>query len=160
MFAKVIKEMIDFFGNDTGRIAHSLKVFSYTQTIAELEDIGEELTEIAIVSAILHDVGIKIAEEKYGSCTAKQQEEEGPIVAENILKQLDFSNKFIDRVKYIIAHHHHPNTCEDMDFRLIIEADYLVNLEEGYIPLKHLDNIVDKFFTTKTGKNFAITMFK
>ncbi|MDR1721451.1 MAG: HD domain-containing protein [Methanobrevibacter sp.] len=160
MFAKVIKEMIDFFGNDTRRIVHSLKVFSYTQTIAELEGIDEEQREIAIVVAILHDIGIKIAEEKYGSCTAKQQEEEGPIVAENILKQLNFSNKFIERVKYIIAHHHHPSESEDMDFRLIIEADYLVNLEEGDIPLKHLDNIIDKHFRTKTGKDIALTMFK
>jgi HD superfamily phosphohydrolase YqeK len=78
MTGKIIQEMIRFFGRDKKRIAHALKVYAYAETIAELENCGAEIKEAAVFAAILHDTGIRIAEEKYGSCTMEQQEEEGP----------------------------------------------------------------------------------
>ena len=41
-------------------------------------------------AAYVHDIGIKVAEEKYGKCTGKLQEQEGPAVAREMLEKLGF----------------------------------------------------------------------
>ncbi|KZX14539.1 HD domain-containing protein [Methanobrevibacter curvatus] len=160
MYSKIIEEMIIFFKNDIKRISHSLKVFSLTKTIAELENIPKKDAEIAILSSILHDTGIKIAEDKYGKSTMKHQEKFGPIVAENILNKFNYDKETIERVKFIIANHHHPKISDSIDFKVLIEADYIVNFQEEDIPLSALDNILDNFFTTNSGKKIANLMFK
>lgn len=37
----------------------------------------------ASIMLVVHDIGIKIAEEKFGACNGKLQEQEGPQEAEN-----------------------------------------------------------------------------
>jgi hypothetical protein len=151
--------MIRFFGNDRRRVAHALKVYSYVTAMAELEALPSGPAETARAAAILHDTGIKAAEEKYGSCTVRQQQEEGPPVAGRILAALGAGRELTERAQYLIAHHHEPGASEDMDFRLIIEADYLVNFEEGNIPLEALGGVVENHFRTETGKEFARLLF-
>lgn len=41
-------------------------------------------------AAYVHDIGIKPAEKKYGSCGGKLQEQEGPAAAKEILERLGF----------------------------------------------------------------------
>ena len=156
---EVIREMISFFGTAKKYIAHALKVYAYAFTIAELEKQHGERLEAVVYAAILHDVGIKIAREKYGSCSDRQQEEEGPPQAEKILLTLGVNKSIIDRVCYLIAHHHSPETSEDIDFRILLEADYLVNLEEENIHISMKDEIFDKHFRTTSGKMLFEMMF-
>ncbi|MDR0912550.1 MAG: HD domain-containing protein [Methanobrevibacter sp.] len=160
MYSYVIKEMIKFFKNDKKRIAHSLKVFAYAQTLCELENLGFETSKIAILSAILHDVGIKIAEKKHNSSAGRYQELYGGEIAENILNDLNYDKNIIKNVKFNISNHHHPNASESIDFRILIESDYIVNFEEEDIPLKSLDQIIEKQFKTKSGKEIINTIFK
>ena len=68
--------------------------------------------DVVIASAPFHDIGIKNAEEKYGSAEARYQEIEGPEVAGDILRKLDYSDAFIREVCDIVAHHHHPREDE------------------------------------------------
>ena len=42
-----------------------LKVYSYAKTIGEMENLDEKMQEILEVTAVLHDIGIKVSEEKY-----------------------------------------------------------------------------------------------
>ena len=158
--AEVIREMIFFFGNGRKYIAHALKVYAYALTIAELEKLEGESLEAVVYAAVLHDIGIKIAREKYGSCNDRQQEEEGPPKAENILSVLGVGKNIIDRVCFLIAHHHSPEVSEDIDFRILLEADYLVNLEEENVPLSMKDEILEKHFRTESGKTLLKTMFR
>jgi predicted metal-dependent HD superfamily phosphohydrolase len=159
MNGKIIQEMIRFFGTDVKRINHALKVYAYAQTIAELENLSSEKRESAVVAAILHDVGIKIAEEKYGSCTFRQQEEEGPPAAAAILSKLSLPGSLIERVSLLIGHHHTPEALKDTDFRVLLEADFLVNFEEGNLHLSLLKEIGEKHFRTDSGKNLLHIMF-
>ena len=158
--AEIIREMIFFFGNDKKRIAHALKVYAYALTIGELENPDGKPPEALIYAAILHDIGIKIADEKYGSCSFKQQETEGPPEAEKILSRLGIERAVIDRVVFLIDHHHSPAASEDTDFRILLEADYLVNLEEGSISLSQRDGILDNHFRTASGKNILTSIFR
>jgi HD superfamily phosphodiesterase len=159
MVGKVIQEMIRFFGKDTRRIAHALKVYAYTQAIAELENMDGKTRDITLVAAILHDVGIKIAEDKYGSCTARQQEELGPDAAAAILAPLNFAAADLERIRFLIAHHHSPEASEDMDFRILLEADFLVNFEEENLPRSSVEITAKTHFRTKAGLEFLRSMF-
>ena len=78
-------EMIQYYRNDPKRIQHFTKVHSYAKLIGELSGMqGEELLTLE-VAAYVHDIGIKVAEEKYGSSNGRLQEQEGPAVAEDML---------------------------------------------------------------------------
>ncbi|GHV85049.1 HD family phosphohydrolase [Spirochaetia bacterium] len=159
MTGKIIQEMIRFFGTDVKRIAHALKVYAYARTIAELEKVSPEMRESAVTAAILHDVGIKIAEDKYGSCTFRQQEEEGPLAAVSIMSKLSLPAPLIERVSSLIGHHHTPEAFQDSDFRILLEADFLVNFEEGNLNLSLLEETGKNHFRTTTGKNLLTIMF-
>lgn len=50
--------------------------------IGKMEELDEQTQEILETAAIVHDIGIKVCLEKYGKCTGKHQEEEGPALAE------------------------------------------------------------------------------
>ena len=79
---KLIQKMKDVFGDDQKRINHALAVLKYAEQIHSAE--GGDLIVIT-AAAILHDIGIHQAEQKYGSPAGKYQEIEGPPIAEKIL---------------------------------------------------------------------------
>ena len=112
---KITEEMILYFGTDTRRIAHFLKVYGYAKTIGEMESIPEEKQYILEIAALMHDIGIKVSEEKYHSSAGNYQELEGPEEAEKILRKLEFSQDIIERVKFLIGHHHTYDQVDDID---------------------------------------------
>lgn len=63
----VIYKVIEYFGDDVRRINHFLKVYGYAKMIGECENLDDSMQEILEVTAVLHDVGIKVAEQKYNS---------------------------------------------------------------------------------------------
>ena len=73
---RIIEQMKILFGRDEKRINHALAVLKYAEQILTTEPKASGL--IVRAGAILHDIGIKRAEEKYNSSTAKYQELEGP----------------------------------------------------------------------------------
>ena len=86
-------EMIQYYRNDPKRIQHFTKVHSYAKLIGELSSMrGEELLTLE-AAAYVHDIGIKVAEEKYGSSNGRLQEQEGPAVAEDMLGRMHFDEK-------------------------------------------------------------------
>lgn len=74
---RVITAMIEYFGSDKKRIHHFLKVYSFAKTIGESENLLSDDQELLEISAIVHDIGIKVSEEKYNSSAGKYQELEG-----------------------------------------------------------------------------------
>jgi uncharacterized protein len=78
------------------------------------------------MAAIVHDIGIKISEIKYNSSSRKYQQIEGPAVAKELLKKLDYNSSIIARTFFLIAHHHTYNRIDDMNFQIIVEADFLL----------------------------------
>ena len=130
--------MEGYFGTDTRRIQHAKRTAEYADMILAEETSADP--NVVIAAAYLHDIGIKNAEEKYGSAEAEHQEIEGPPVARGILKKLDYSEDFIREVCDIIGHHHHPRPDETINFKVLYDADQLVNAEEN--PAHSRDGIV------------------
>lgn len=152
--ADLIGEMEIYFGVDTKRISHARKVTEYARVLLERE--GGEYP-VVIGAAVLHDIGIHEAEKKYGSTSGKYQEIEGPPIARGILEKLGFSPDQIHEICEIIAHHHSPGKITTLNFRILFDADWLVNLGDDFDirDRNKLSHIIEKVFLTASGKALA-----
>jgi HD superfamily phosphodiesterase len=155
----VIKEAISYNEGDLPRINHFLKVFSFAKSIGELEKLDFKRQYILEIAAVLHDIGIKISEKKYKSSAGHYQEIEGPAIAEEILGKLEIEEDIIERVSYLIEHHHTYKDINNVDYQILIEADFLVNIYEDNIGDEQIELIRDKYFKTKTGIEILNSMY-
>lgn len=151
--------MIELYSGDPKRIQHFCKVHSYAKLIAELERVDKETLFIIETAALTHDIGIHYCEEKYGACGGKLQEKEGPAIAKKLLEELGFGNSVIERVMYLIAHHHTYDNINGMDYRILVEADFLVNIYEDGLSRDAAERAYNKVFKTGTGRRICREMF-
>jgi HD superfamily phosphodiesterase len=155
---KVRVAMEAYFGDDNRRIEHALQVAGYARELLSYID-ADEMTTLA--AAYLHDIGIPEAERKYGSCTGPYQEQEGPPVAREILNELGAPEHFVSAVCALIGSHHTPAAIDSPEFRILWDADALVNLAEilpGKSPGK-IRTILEKSMVTEPGFRRALTLF-
>lgn len=151
---ELISNMVTYYAGDVKRINHFLKVYGFAKAIGEKEGLVDSKQEILEVAAIIHDIGIKVSEQKYNSSSGKYQQIEGPAIAEKMLRELGYAEELIDRVHFLVAHHHTYDNIDDVDYQILIESDLLVNIAEEQLSFKTINNIRDKIFRTKTGKIF------
>lgn len=159
-FAELIQKMIEYNRGDVLRIQHFIKVHGFASVIAELEGLDPETKFILEAAAIVHDIGIKNSELKYGSSDGKHQEIEGPGEAEKLLRQLGgFSDAQIERVKYLVGHHHTYTDICGIDYQILVEADFLVNLFENAAKYDTAETVRRTIFKTAAGTKILETMF-
>ncbi|MDR1221814.1 MAG: HD domain-containing protein [Tannerella sp.] len=89
-------------------IDHTLNVLENARTIIREEKLNWQSAVIVELSAVLHDIGAVEAQKKHGSMEGRFQEQEGPAIVLGIMKKHDYEQSVIDRVCFIIAHHHTP----------------------------------------------------
>ncbi len=157
---QVILKMVEFEKGCPKRIQHFLKVYEFAHLIAEAEDMNEKDQELLEIAAIVHDIGIKPSKEKYGYCNGKTQEEEGPKYARELFADFEgLSDEFVDRICYLIAHHHTYDNVDGLDYRILIEADFLVNAYEDSMDKEAIVKVRDRIFRTSKGTELLDTMF-
>ena len=159
MVDNVKNMMIGYFKNDVKRINHAVKVCFFAGLIGAGEGLKDEELKVLEITALLHDIGIVAAEEKYGSSGPAYQEKEGPPVARKLLSGTGLKEAQIRRICELIAHHHSYGALEGVDFYALIEADFLVNAFEDDMPQKAMRRFREKYFKTDTGKMLLQTMF-
>lgn len=157
--SEIVSAMIKYFGNDVRRINHLLKVLAFAKTIGEGESIDPRTLEILEAAAAVHDIGIKIAEQKYNSSSGEYQQIEGPPEARKLLEGLGCDAELIDRVCYLVSKHHTYDGVDGIDYRILLEADFLVNAFEDNLPSSAVHSAYDKIFKTNTGKNILKVMY-
>lgn len=155
---KLIDEMKNVFGDDQKRINHALAVLDYAEQILDVEGGNPLVIEAA---AILHDIGIHETERKYASAAGNYQEIEGPPIAEKILAKYDLDGKTVGHICRIIASHHSAKDINTTEFRIIWDADWLVNIpnELSGKSKNELAKLIDRIFKTKTGHQIAVELF-
>ena len=159
MMNKLHMAMIELYRGDAKRIQHFCKVHSYAKMIAEMENVDADTLFILETAALTHDIGIHLCEQKYGNSNGKLQETEGPAIAEKLLEELEFPREVSERVQYLIAHHHTYDNIDGIDYQILVEADFLVNLFEDKVSPEGCKNAYHKIFRTESGKRLYQTMY-
>lgn len=149
--AEIMAKMIDYSEGNTHDINHLMKVYTYAKTIGECEKISKKEQEIVEIAAIVHDIACPLCRIKYGNTNGKYQEKEGMILTREFLKDTGLSTEVIERVVYLVGHHHTLTNIEGIDYQILIEADYLVNADESNYSKQNIINMMTKHYKTKTG---------
>ena len=127
--ARLIKLLVDFFGDDYRRINHAIEVMQQAEISAQKYSQWDY--EILMAASILHDVGIKPSEEILGYNNVKTQEEYGPPIVRQLLKQINFDKAKLEIVANIVGNHHSPSRYDYVELRILKEADRHINHRES-----------------------------
>lgn len=155
---QVCQLMEGYFATDIRRIAHAHDVAQHATNLLQYVDADPVLT---ITAAYLHDIGIPEAERKFARCDGKLQEHEGPPVARALLADIKAEVAFIDRVCELVGNHHTPNAVDSPEFRILWDADALVNLAEVVVGKgsSAIESILDKALVTEPGYRMAKAIY-
>jgi putative nucleotidyltransferase with HDIG domain len=155
---RLIRDMMNVFEDDQKRIDHAMAVLDYSERIISVEG-GDPL--VVKSAAILHDIGIKEAEQKYNSSAAKYQEIEGPPIAREILLKYEVDQAIVEHVCRIIANHHSAKDIDTLEFRIIWDSDWLVNIPVEFpdAGTEKMQELIDRIFKTSKGRQIAIELF-
>lgn len=64
-----------------------------------------------------------------------------------------------ERIVYLVSHHHTYGNVDGMDYRILLEADFLVNADESQMSEKSVRNAKEKIFETETGKGLLDAIY-
>jgi HD superfamily phosphohydrolase YqeK len=162
MKRKLLDQMTEYFQGDEKRINHSKAVLELAEEILKGEDAD---WHIVIPASILHDIGIKRAEKKYGSVSAHYQEKEGPPVAEKMLLGLGLKKEDVQEICAIIRYHHTPGKVPTSNLNVVYDADGLANLRNGSSePEKGsgnagIKNWIERKFLTESARKIAYKIY-
>ena len=157
--AELMEQMIVFSNGNLHDITHFITVWTYARTIGELEGLDADTQYLLEAAAIVHDIACPLCREKYGRADGKLQEKEGPAIVRTFLADSGMTNAQVERIAYLVGHHHTLTAIEGIDYQILIEADYLVNASEKTYSPATVQNFVDTIMKTGTGKKLAKTLF-
>ena len=157
--AVAIEKMIDFYQGNLRDIEHFLKVWAYAKTIGEQESVDENTQGILELAAVVHDISCPLCREKYGNTNGKHQEEESGPLVEAFFADLPVGTPNVDRIKWLVEHHHTYTNVEGMDYRILLEADFLVNAGESNYAKDAIENACVNIFRTATGIHLLKSMY-
>ena len=154
-FLEQVRQVMEsYFGTDIRRIAHAHDVTNYVLDLLQYIDADPV---VAVAAGYLHDIGILEAERKYGNCNGKLQEQEGPPVAQMLLADVGAEEGFNAKVCRLVGHHHTANGVDSPEFRILWDADALVNLAEVVTDMQPhtIDAVLAKALVTEPGYRIA-----
>lgn len=157
--AEITNDMIAFFDGNRHEVSHMLKVWSYARTIGILENLDSRTQQILEIAALVHDIACPLCRKKYGSVRGDFQEKEGAVLVDSFLKNRDFPEDMIDRVVFLVEHHHTPDKIAGADYQILIEADYLVNADESRYSREEIKEFVKTYFKTASGSEMIEKIF-
>lgn len=159
LLAKLFEEMTAYESDAPRRVNHLMKVYTYAKFIGEAQGLDAHTQFVLETAALTHDIGIRPSLEKYGSSAGSHQEKEGPAVARALLEKLGFAPDVIERVCFLIAHHHTYTGVEGMDYQILIEADFLVNIDEEGMSSTQVKAVGKNCFATPAGRTLLYRLY-
>ena len=157
--SNAIEKMIDFYQGSQHDINHFLKVWSYARNIGLMEGLDDHTQEVLELTAVVHDISCPLCREKYGNANGKKQELESPPLVSEFFKDLPVAEEDVKRISWLVAHHHTYTGVDGIDYQILLEADYLVNADEGQASKEAIRNAEKQFFVTKTGKELLHSIY-
>ena len=157
--AQILEKMLAFSEGNIHDIDHLLRVWSYAKTIGELEGLDHDTQFVLEAAAIVHDIACPLCREKYGSTNGKYQEREGAPMVRAFFSDCDLSAEQIDRIAWLVAHHHTFNDIEGIDYQILVEADYIVNASENRYGRDNIENFMEKIMRTDSAVRLTKALF-
>jgi HD superfamily phosphodiesterase len=153
-------KMTELYTGDPKRIQHFTKVHAFAKFIGEQELLDGESMFILETAAYVHDIAIRYCEKKYGGkCHGALQEKEGPALARQLLTEQNFPTAVTERVCYLVGHHHTYTNIDGEDYRILVEADFLVNMYEDDFSETAKRQALKNIFRTDSGTHLCRTMY-
>ncbi len=156
---KLIRKMIDFYQGNKHDVAHFMKVYAYAETIGLSEGLDERTQKTLEYAAIVHDIACPICRVKYGNTNGKYQEAESEALLIPFLEEFDMDDEMKDRIIYLVSHHHTYTNVDGMDYRILLEADYLVNADESNYSKESIQAFKKNVFQTKSGIHILDSLY-
>lgn len=157
--SQIMESMIAFSDGNIRDINHFICVWSYAKTIGELEKLDRDTQFILEVAAITHDIACPLCRRKYDNAGGKLQEREGDPLVRSFLSDKRLTEAQIERVAFLVGHHHTLAGIEGLDWQILVEADYIVNAaENGYSP-QNIEHFIESNMKTESGKRLARSVF-
>ena len=153
------RAMCRYEGDCVQRVNHFLKVHGFAKIIGEGEGYPPETLQLLEAAALVHDIGIRPSLEKYGSSAGPYQEKEGPAVAKAMLEELGYPPAFVERVCFLVGHHHTYTAIDGVDYQALVEADFLVNISEDGMERPAIEAVEKQIFRTAVGKELLRTLY-
>ena len=157
--AQLTEKMIAFYKGNLADIHHFLCVWAYAKTIGEEEGLDEKTQFLLEATAVLHDISCPLCREKYGNTDGRHQEEESPALVRDFLADSGFDAELIDRISYLIAHHHTVTGIDGIDYQILIEADFLVNAAEKGLGKEAVTHFLENVAKTDCGRRLLTSIF-
>lgn len=151
MTEKIFEKMVDFYAGNRSDVAHFVKVHAYARQIGLLECLDAGLLETLEIAAIVHDIACPICREKYGNTLGSNQERESETVLRPFLAEFDLAPEQLERVVHLVTHHHTYTDVDGLDYRILLEADFLVNADESNYPRETIEHFRDNVYRTASG---------
>ena len=111
------------------------------------------------MAAITHDIACLLCREKYGNTNGKHQEEEGVPLVKAFLSDSGMTEAQIERVAFLVGHHHTFEEIDGLDWQILIEADYIANATENGYSKENISNFIHKIMKTESGIRLAHAVF-
>ena len=157
--ATAIQKMIEFYKGSIHDIDHFLKVWALAKTIGELEGLDRHTQEVLELAAVVHDISCPLCREKYGNTNGKNQELESPALVEAFFAELPVERGDVDRISWLVAHHHTYTDVDGQDHRILLEADFLVNAGEYGYSRETIEEFRRNVFRTTAGTALLDSMY-
>lgn len=132
-------------------INHFLKVWAYAKTIGEQEGLDARTQETLELAAIVHDIACPDLRKEHGSTPGNLQEEYGVPLTCAFFQNSDLDEEMLDRICFLVGHHHTFKDVDGIDYQILLEADFLVNAGESEKYHKAIPKYRENVFKTETG---------
>ncbi|MGN0742728.1 MAG: HD domain-containing protein [Candidatus Fimadaptatus sp.] len=149
--ARAAEAMIERYCDGVHDVNHFLKVHSYARMIGILEGLDEDVLLTLELAAIVHDIACPLCRRLYGRADGDKQEQEGPALARELLSGLGCDAPRTERVCALVGRHHTYTNVDGPDARILLEADFLVNADEGHASEAAMREMLTNVFRTGAG---------
>ena len=149
--SSAIEKMIAFYQGNLHDINHFLKVWAFAKTIGEQEGLDDQTQLTLELAAVVHDIACPLCRQKYGNTNGKYQELESPPLVEDFFAGMPVEGDMAERISWLVAHHHTYTHVDGLDYQILLEADFLVNADEGGLARAAIENMRQSVFRTGAG---------
>ena len=160
IISSAIEKMTEFYKGNLHDIEHFLKVWAFAKTIGEQEKLDGHTQQILELTAVIHDIACPLCREKYGNTNGHLQEKESAELVERFFAGTDVEGDMIERISWIVSHHHTYHLSEMLEYQILLEADYLVNADESSYPKEALYQAKDALFVTESGRKLLTSIYQ